>query len=57
MIVQFWKRDAFSVAVELFVLLVVSHVGILRLRVHNPNLEASTARFSGTSLPIRHVAK
>ncbi len=38
MIVQFWKRDAFSVAVELFVLLVVSHVGILRLRVHNPNL-------------------
>jgi len=38
MIVQFWKRDAFSVAVELFVLLVVSHLRNLRATQHNPNL-------------------
>ena len=38
MIVQFWKRDAFSVAVKLFVLLVVSHLRNLRATQHNPNL-------------------
>src|SRR5881394_4033769 len=38
MIVQFWKRDAFSIAVELFVLLVVSHLRNLRATQHNPNL-------------------
>ena len=34
MIVQFWKRDAFSIAVELFVLLVVSHLRNLRATQH-----------------------
>ena len=38
MIVQFWKRDAFSIAIELFVLLVVSHLRNLRATQHNPNL-------------------
>src|SRR5262249_41223074 len=43
MIVQFWKGDAFSIAIELFVLLVVSHLRNLRATRHNPNLtHAST---------------
>src|SRR6266480_5727526 len=41
MIVQFWKRDAFSIAVELFVLLLVSHVQTLRATQNNPNLSCA----------------
>jgi len=37
LIVQFWKCDAFSIAVELFVLLVVSHLHSLRPTHCNPN--------------------
>jgi hypothetical protein len=37
MIVQFWKRDGFGIAVEPFVLLVLSHVQTLRVTVDNPN--------------------
>src|SRR3954469_17998136 len=43
MIVQFWKRDAFSIAVELFVLLVVSHLRNLRATQHIPNLTHADA--------------
>src|SRR5262249_10448654 len=45
MIVQFWKRDAFSIAVEPFVLLVVSHLRNLRVTQHNPNLTHSRLLF------------
>jgi hypothetical protein len=38
MIVQFRKRDGFGIAVEPFVLLVVSHLRNLRVTQHNPNL-------------------
>jgi len=38
MIVQFWKRDAFGVALKLLVLLLVSHVRTLRVHLDNPNL-------------------
>jgi len=47
MIIQFWKRDAFSIAVELFVLLVVGHLRNLRVTQHNPNLT-----HAGADLPI-----
>lgn len=40
MIVQFWERDAFRIAIELFVLLVVSHLRNLRVTQRNPNLSA-----------------
>src|SRR5712691_2553695 len=53
MIVQFWKRDAFSVAVELFVLLVVSHLRTLRATQHNPNLtHAATEAREGKKVRI-----
>ncbi len=38
MIVQFRKGDAFSIAIELFVLFLVSHSRSLRATQHNPNL-------------------
>src|SRR5437879_6506492 len=57
MIVQFWKRDAFSVAVKLFILLLVSHVCILRVCMHNQNLEVSAARFSSTSSPYQFATR
>src|SRR5512144_1185662 len=40
MIVQFWKRDAFSIAVEPFVLLLLSHVRNLRMGLDNQNTVA-----------------
>src|SRR5262249_62237810 len=51
MIVQFWKRDAFSIAVEPFVLLVVSHLRNLRVTQHNPNLTHSGAHLRIISRP------
>src|SRR5690242_4368464 len=41
MIVQFRKRDRFSVAIKLFVSLLVSHRQTLRATQHNPNLTRS----------------
>jgi len=57
MIVQFWERDAFSIAIELFVLLLVGHICTLRVRVDNQNLEVSAARFSNTSLPYQFATR
>ena len=53
MIVQFWKRDAFRIAVELFVLLVVSHAHIVRVRVDKQNLEPRI--FSHVSMSRAHL--
>jgi trans-2,3-dihydro-3-hydroxyanthranilate isomerase len=44
MIVELWERDAFGIAVELFVSLLVSHLETLRATQHNPNLRRERRR-------------